>query len=90
MDRFNVCHTWFDGQGSLVGLTLFMASMMLLCLGCAVLCLYGAGYFVKACFGPDRDVFCFIAVPVMLVLGLASTAPAFMFWDKMTCYFAAW
>lgn len=89
MDRFNVCHTWFDGRGSLIGLTVFIALMMVVCAAVGLGSLIGA---VKlAVEGVQARGWAELALSAAcLLLGLACLSFVIMMWESAVCYFGAW
>ena len=89
MDRFNVCHTWFDGQGSLVGLTLFMVVVLLATLGAALFFMVLAGKLIYTSV-MDKELTP-AALAVCSFLGsICCLSIVIMMWESTACYFAAW
>lgn len=89
MDRFNVCHTWFDGQGSLIGLTLFLGMMLLCSLAAGVACVViGAKMTWDAI--RDREWMLAFLTAGLIPCGLLCFTVVIMFWESTACYFAAW
>lgn len=89
MDRFNVCHTWFDGQGSLVGLTLFMAVMLLVTLGAALFFMALAGKLIYASVA-DKELTPAALAVLSFLGGIGCLSIVIMMWESTACYFAAW
>lgn len=89
MDRFNACHTWFDGRNSLVGLTLFLAVMMVVCTAVGLGSLIGA---VKLAIEGvrTREVTELVVSMACLLLGVTCLSFVIIMWDSTFCYFGAW
>lgn len=84
-----MCHTWFDGRGSLIGFTLFVATMMV------TYALVGTGSLIGsvklAIEGIRTKSWMTLSLsPACFLLGVTCLAMVVMFWDSTMCYFGAW